>query len=75
MGTGASMEWWKYATAGKDAPAVQSRVLLKQNQKYFGVLASADLNGLCKTRIKSRHRAELNKKVMFRLIHHNAYPD
>jgi len=37
MGTGASKEWWKYATAGKDAPAVQSRVLLKQNQKYWAV--------------------------------------
>ena len=30
-----SKEWWKYATAGKDPPKVQSRVLLKQNQKYW----------------------------------------
>ena len=30
-----SKEWWKYATNGKEAPKVQSRVLLKQNQKYW----------------------------------------
>ena len=33
--TNESKEWWKYATQGKDAPAVQSRLLLKQNQKYW----------------------------------------
>ena len=30
-----SKEWWRYATTGKEPPKVQSRVLLKQNQKYW----------------------------------------
>jgi hypothetical protein len=30
----ASKEWWKLANK-KDTPAIQSRLLLKQNQKYW----------------------------------------
>ena len=30
----ASKEWWKLAN-NKDTPAIQSRLLLKQNQKYW----------------------------------------
>ena len=30
-----SKEWWRYAISGKEPPKVQSRVLLKQNQKYW----------------------------------------
>ena len=30
-----SKEWWKYANSLKEPPKVQSRVLLKQNQKFW----------------------------------------
>ena len=30
-----SKTWWNYSRIGKEAPKVQSRVLLKQNQKYW----------------------------------------
>ena len=44
-----SKHWWKYARAGKEAPKVQSRVLLKQNQKYWATndeMLLADKTGL-----------------------------